>query len=98
MTKDGVEYYSNNRDGRGETNVTKEKNKDKRKAAYVLWSHDSNKLAIVRADSRKVKDLWVINSIAKGASIAAACPVSRLENRSTSLSKRALISLVDDFF
>jgi len=65
LTTDGEEYYSyHDRIGRGETNVDKEKNKDKRKPAYIIWSHDSNKFAMIRTDSRKVKDLWVINSIA----------------------------------
>ena len=65
LTKDGEEHYSYHRSGRGETNVTKEKDKDKRKSAYGIWSHDSKKFAMNRSDSRKVKDLWVINSIAK---------------------------------
>jgi dipeptidyl aminopeptidase/acylaminoacyl peptidase len=64
LTKDGEEYYSYHRDARGENNVDKEKNKDKRKSAYVLWSRDSKKIALGRTDSRKVKDLWVINSVA----------------------------------
>lgn len=65
LTTDGVEYYSYHRGGRGETNIDREKNKDKRKSAFVLWSRDSQKFALVRTDSRKVKDLWVINSIAE---------------------------------
>jgi len=65
LTTDGEEYYSyHDRAGRGETNVDKEKNKDKRKPARIIWSHDSKKFAMVRSDDRKVKDLWVINSIA----------------------------------
>lgn len=64
LTKDGVEYFSYGGGTRGETNVDKEKNKDKRKPAYVVWSADSKKFAINRTDMRKVKDLWVINSIA----------------------------------
>jgi dipeptidyl aminopeptidase/acylaminoacyl peptidase len=63
LTTDGEEYYSYHID-RGETNVDKEKNKDKRKRASIIWSHDSKKFAMVRDDSRQVKDLWVINSIA----------------------------------
>ncbi len=35
--------------------------KKKRKGAYISWSRDSKKFALVRNDSRKVKDLWVIN-------------------------------------
>ncbi len=66
LTTDGEEYYSyHGRSGYGETNVDKEKNKDKRKPAYIIWSHDSKKFAMTRSDSRKVKDLWVINSIAE---------------------------------
>jgi len=68
LTTDGVEYYSyhgvGGQGGGGETNVDKEKNKDKRKPAFVLWSPDSKHFAMTRADSRKVKDLWVINSLA----------------------------------
>lgn len=65
LTTDGEEHYSYHRGGRGETNVDKEKNKDKRKTAYILWSHDSKKFATVRSDEREVKDLWVINSVAE---------------------------------
>ena len=38
-----------------------------------------------------------IKSIAKGASIVLVWPVSRFENRSTSLSNRTFISSTDDF-
>ncbi|HMH24297.1 MAG TPA: DPP IV N-terminal domain-containing protein [Puia sp.] len=69
LTSDGVEYYSYHgsgiQGGGGETNVDKEKNKNKRKGAQILWSPDSKHFAMVRTDSRKVKDLWVINSIAE---------------------------------
>jgi dipeptidyl-peptidase 4 len=44
--------------------VEKERNKDKRKPAFVLWSPDGKYFSITRTDSRKVKDLWVINNIA----------------------------------
>ncbi len=50
--------------GRNETNVEKEKNKDKRKSAFVYWSPDSKYFALTRSDNRKVKDLWVINNSA----------------------------------
>ncbi len=33
-------------------------------AINIVWSRDSNKFALVRRDSRKVKDLWVINALA----------------------------------
>jgi dipeptidyl-peptidase-4 len=68
LTTDGVDNYSyhgtGNQGGGGETNVDKEKNKDKRKPAQVFWGPDSKHFAMSRADMRKVKDLWVINSIA----------------------------------
>lgn len=67
LTTDGVEYFSyhgSGMQGGGETNVDKEKNKDKRKPASIFWSPDSKHFAMTRMDSRKVKDLWVINSLA----------------------------------
>jgi dipeptidyl-peptidase-4 len=33
-------------------------------AAQVVWARDSSKFSLVRRDSRKVKDLWVINPLA----------------------------------
>jgi dipeptidyl aminopeptidase/acylaminoacyl peptidase len=67
ITKDGVEYFSYSTEGYlsggGENNVDKEKNKNKRKPAFIYWSPDSKHFAIVRTDARNVKDLWVINSI-----------------------------------
>ena len=65
LTEDGEEYYSYAARERGETNVEKEKNRDKRKQARIVWSQDSKRFALVRTDERKVKDLWVINSIAE---------------------------------
>lgn len=64
LTTDGVEYFSYHSDGFGETNVDKEKNKKKRKPVFLLWSPDSKYFVLNRSDNRKVKDLWVINSIA----------------------------------
>lgn len=68
LTTDGVEYYSYHGNGvlggGGETNVDKEKNKNKRKPVQIFWSPDSRHFAMSRSDMRKVKDLWVINSIA----------------------------------
>lgn len=64
LTKDGVENFSYHSDGNGESNVEKEKNKNKRKSAFILWSPDSKYFTINFTDNRKVKDLWVINSIA----------------------------------
>ena len=64
ITTDGIEHYSYGGSDWGETNIDKEKNKDKRKRAYIIFSPDSKKFATVRSDDREVKDLWVINSVA----------------------------------
>lgn len=64
LTTDGEEYYSYQGRSRGETNVDKVKNKDKRKSVRIVWSRNSKKFAMTRSDSREVKDLWVINSVA----------------------------------
>lgn len=37
----------------------------KRKGVYGVWSPDSKHFATVNSDSRKVKELWVINSMAE---------------------------------
>jgi dipeptidyl aminopeptidase/acylaminoacyl peptidase len=63
LTTDGVEYFSYG-DSFNETNLEREKNKYKRKAAFIYWSPDAKHFAMVKTDQRKVKDLWVINSIA----------------------------------
>lgn len=63
ITTDGIENYSYGGGG-NETNVDKEKNKDKRKPAFVMWSPDGKYFTIIRSDNRKVNDLWVINNIA----------------------------------
>jgi dipeptidyl aminopeptidase/acylaminoacyl peptidase len=64
LTTDGIEHYSYGGGG-NETNVEKEKNKDKRKPAFILWSPDGKYFAIIRSDNRKVNELWVINNIAE---------------------------------
>ena len=63
LTTDGVEDYAYG-DSYNETNVEREKNKNKRKPAYIYWSPDSRHFTMVRTDQRMVKDLWVINHIA----------------------------------
>jgi dipeptidyl aminopeptidase/acylaminoacyl peptidase len=63
ITKDGIQNFGWHSDG-GETNVDAEKNKNKRKPVGGYWSENSKQFAIVKVDNRKVKDLWVINSIA----------------------------------
>ena len=64
-TADGVEYYGYGGSGRGENNETKEEKKDDRKRISGIWSHDSKKFVFTKSDSRHIKDLWVINSVAK---------------------------------
>lgn len=66
LTKDGVKFYAYGSDGDGENNEENEKNNKKRRNAYVLWSPNSKYFVLNRDDSRKVKDLWVINNVAPG--------------------------------
>lgn len=66
LTTDGVENYGYGGESYGENNVDKEKNKNKRKSVFVLWSPDSKKIAYIKTDSRKVKDLWVLNNVSEG--------------------------------
>ena len=63
LTTDGVEHYAYG-DSFNETNVDREKNKNKRKPAFIYWAPSSKRFVFVRSDNRQVKDLWVINSIA----------------------------------
>jgi len=69
ITTDGKLYFSwhseSSYGGGGETNVDVEKNKNKRKPVFAYWSEDSKHFAINKVDNTKVKDLWVINSIAE---------------------------------
>ncbi|MDR6783052.1 dipeptidyl-peptidase-4 [Pedobacter africanus] len=66
LTKDGVKFYPYGSNGDGENNEENEKNNKKRRPAYVMWSPDSKHFVLNRTDSRKVKDLWVINNVAAG--------------------------------
>ena len=66
LTTDGEEHFCYGSSSYGKTNREKEKEKDDRKEAWVTFSADSKKFAITREDERKVKDLWVINSVAEG--------------------------------
>jgi len=66
LTKDGVKFYSYGSDGDGENNEEQEKNNKKRRRAYVLWSPNAKYFVLDRTDSRKVKDLWVVNNITAG--------------------------------
>jgi dipeptidyl-peptidase-4 len=67
ITTDGIENFSyfsdGNLSGNGDNNVDKEKNRNKRKSITAFWSPDSKHFGLIRTDNRKVKDLWVINSI-----------------------------------
>ncbi|TAJ11117.1 S9 family peptidase [Marinilabiliaceae bacterium JC017] len=56
ITTDGERWYSYQSDD-GDTTTTK------RLASNARWFKDSKKLYLVRYDSRKVKDLYVINSV-----------------------------------
>jgi len=64
LTKDGIENYGFS-DDNNETNVEREKSAKKRKGTSVLWSPDSKHFVVTKTDQRKVKDFWVINSIAE---------------------------------
>ena len=64
LTKDGVMYYGFG-EGFGESNVEQQANAKKRKYVQVMWSPNSQYFVVMRSDSRKVKDLWVLNSIAE---------------------------------
>lgn len=67
ITTDGVEYFSyhgSGGPGSNENNVEKGANKNKRKSVGARWAPDSRHFALIRTDSRKVNDLWVINSVA----------------------------------
>ncbi|MCX2451966.1 DPP IV N-terminal domain-containing protein [Pedobacter sp. PLR] len=66
LTKDGQKFYAYGSNGDGENNEENEKNNKKRRRAYVLWSPDAKHFVLNRSDSRKVKDLWVINNVSAG--------------------------------
>ena len=64
-TKDGVKNYGYGGYGRGLDNEEIEKRKDDRFPVRGYWSSDSKKFIYQKTDSRHIKDLWVINSVAK---------------------------------
>lgn len=66
LTKDGVKFYAYGGGSDDEGDEDNEKNKKKRRGAWVMWSPDSKHFVLNRTDSRKVKDLWVINNVAPG--------------------------------
>ena len=57
LTTDGEPFFSYAYEERDTTN--------KRQWAQAGWFYDSKKLYVVRPDNRKVKDLWVIDVLAK---------------------------------
>ncbi len=68
VTTDGEQYYAYGGGYTADFNDTEKKIKEesaKRQGARVYWSPDSKKFALDRTDSRKVKELWVINSVAE---------------------------------
>ncbi|RZK80085.1 MAG: S9 family peptidase, partial [Pedobacter sp.] len=65
LTKDGVKFYAYGSGGEGEDDDAA-KNIKKRRRAFVLWSPNSKHFVLNRTDSRKVKELWVINNVAPG--------------------------------
>lgn len=67
LTFDGEQYYGYGggytaKDNDDEKKIKKENKK--RQGAWVMWSQDSKKFALIKRDSRKVKSLWVINVLA----------------------------------
>lgn len=68
LTFDGEQYYAYGGGYTAKVNDDEkkiEKESQKRKGAWVIWSQDSKKFALLRYDSRKVKDLWVINVLSQ---------------------------------
>lgn len=63
LTKDGEKDYSYGHSEKEEDNVVEVKNADKRKPAWITWSHDSKFFAMTRSDMRNVKDLWVVKTL-----------------------------------
>jgi dipeptidyl-peptidase 4 len=70
LTSDGEEYYSYGihlrEDGKKQYQDLEKNRTDFRiPAVYVVWSKDSRHFVLERNDQRKVKELWVINSLAE---------------------------------
>ena len=64
ITADGEEFFAWGGRGYSVTSDRVEKEKGSRKGAWVVWSPDSRRFAVVRTDQRKVGDLWVIHNTA----------------------------------
>lgn len=67
LTTDGEQYYAYGGGYTAKDNDDEEKIKEeqeKRRQAYIVWSRDSEKFALIRRDVRDVKSLWVIDVLA----------------------------------
>jgi dipeptidyl aminopeptidase/acylaminoacyl peptidase len=62
ITTDGIRYFSYYYSEYGEDYM---KDTTKRYQASVYWSPDSRHFAVMKEDSRGIKDLWVINSLSQ---------------------------------
>ncbi|MFA6770870.1 MAG: DPP IV N-terminal domain-containing protein, partial [Bacteroidales bacterium] len=52
--------------GSGNSNIdATEKQKKQRMGARIIWSPDSKKFVLIRSNTEKVKDLWVIDALAQ---------------------------------
>ena len=63
LSTDGEEHYGYADRERGDTDVERQENADKRKPATISWANDSRRFSIVRRDERETGDLWVIHSV-----------------------------------
>ena len=63
LTTDGEEHYSYAVFERGDTDIERKENADKRKRVSISWSHDSGRFSLIRRDRREVGDLWVIHMV-----------------------------------
>ena len=63
LTTEGTEEFGFG-SGDNDFYVT-EKDKKKRTGAFIVWSPDSKRFAMVRSNTSKVKDLWVIDVLAE---------------------------------
>lgn len=65
-TQDGVEFFGYGGSSWRRKNTDVKPKKDERMKVGGTWSRDSKKFIFKKTDSRMIKDLWLINSIAKG--------------------------------
>lgn len=62
ITSDGIRYFGY---GTGSYAVSDVEDTTARYSAYLRWSPDSRRFAVVKTDNRDIKELWVINSLAQ---------------------------------